>query len=606
MAIGYTTRSAQDHLQDRSHFTHLRTQENQTLLLSINEPLKPTIYQDKYVASIHKINNQNSSGHVLINVTKDSLVAPLQVGAWYYVRAPLLDLPTPKNPYQFDYGAYLERKQIYGQLSVSPAGILSAEKRNGGLRVWSSRFRESVQDSLRSKSFSKRQLAIIEALVLGQKRGIDKEMSAQYAASGMMHILAVSGLHVGIILLILRFLFKPVRSRKWRWVKSLIIILLIWSFAFVTGLSPSVLRAATMFSFLELGETLGGRRKSQDAVLASALFLLLYEPLLIYQVGFQLSYLAVMAILWIQPWLAGFWSPRNYFFRKVRDAGSVTIAAQLGVMPLSLYYFHQFPGLFFISNVLIIPFLGLILGGGLIVSALAYVGMLPDVLITGYGSIIDFMNAFIGWVARQESFITRHIRMSGWLMISSYVLLITLLSFLKKYSLKKLLVVSCAMIFVTALILYERMSPVAPQLAILNKGKSSLLTSWDNGSLRVFYNDSLFDTAQDTRINAYRDALSIQSLTEQRLASYILFKDRELLIIDSLCVYDLATASPTHILLTQSPKINLERLIARYPKATIIADASNYRSYVTRWKATCIQRKIPFHSTYEKGAFSIK
>lgn len=605
ITIGYNTRTVSDHLQDKNHFTHYPSTDTQTFLLSIEESLKPTAYQDKYVASLHKVDDHASSGRILLNISKDSLDRSLEIGAWYYVRAPLLDLPSPKNPYQFDYGSYLERKQIYGQLNVTHSKIAASESKNESLRVWSSRFRESVQDSLRSHSFNKRHLAIIEALVLGQKQGIDKEISAQYAASGMMHILAVSGLHVGILLLILRFIFKPLRSRKWRWAKSLIIVILVWSFAFITGLSPSVLRAATMFSFLELGETLGGKRKSQDAVLASALFLLLYDPLLIYQVGFQLSYLAVMAILWVQPWLAEFWIPKNYFLTKIRDAGSVTIAAQLGVMPLSLFYFHQFPGLFFISNVLIIPFLGLILGGGLLVSALAFIGMLPDVFVFGYGLIIDLMNGFIGWVARQESFITRHISISGWVMAGSYLFLIALFSFLVKYSAKRLAFVTCATVLITALILFERTYPERPHLAILNKSKSTLITTWDKGILQVFQNDSLFEMAQDTRIDAYQDALNVQRLKEEKLGSYLRFKQKELLVIDSLGVYDLAIAHPTHILLTQSPRINLERLIARFPRATIIADGSNYRSYVNRWKATCMQRKIPFHSTYEKGAFMI-
>lgn len=605
-SLGYLSRLRTDDLTDTNHYTQLDTPAIQTLLVSIKEQLKPTRYQDKFIAEVHTIGSRASAGDILLNISKDSLAQAPLIGDWFHIRTAILPVPQPKNPYQFDYGKYLERKQMYGQLSVRYSDIIRSSKNSSGPRVWSSRFRESVQDSLHAQSFSTKQLAIIEALVLGQKQGIDKEISSQYAAAGMMHILAVSGLHVGIILLILRFMFRPMTSRKLRWLKSLLIICLIWSFAFVTGLSPSVLRAATMFSFLEFGEAIGGKRKTQDAVLASALFLLLYDPLLIYQVGFQLSYLAVMAILWIQPWLASFWEPANYILRKVRDAASVTIAAQLGVMPLSLFYFHQFPGLFIISNVLIIPFLGIILGGGILVSLLAFVGMLPEWLIISYGSIINAMNGYIGWVAGQEAFIAKHISISPLLMMLFYVFLISLFAFLMKFSWRRFIIVSLSVLMVTGVLLFEKRSPPSSQLAILNKSRSTIVTQWNGNELKIFENDTTFNVERDTRITAYRNALSINDIEVDSLSSYFRFKQKEILVVDSLGIYQLETAQPDFILLTHSPRINLERLIERYPNTTIIADASNYRSYVERWIATCKNKKIPFHSTYEKGAYSIR
>ena len=604
--LGYITRQQTDDLLDQDHYTHLATGKSQTLLICIDEPLKPSAYQDKFIASVQTINNHRGTGRILLNISKDSTKETPRVGEWYYVRTPILKTPTPKNPYQFNYGNYLERKEIYGQLSISSHSLLRSEKSSWGLKVISSRFRESVQDSLRSQTFSSKQLAIIEALVLGQKQGIDKQMSAQYAASGMMHILAVSGLHVGIILLILRFIFKPITSRKWKWFKSLVIILLIWSFAFVTGLSPSVLRAAMMFSFLEFGEALGGKRKTTDAVLASALFLLLYDPLLIYQVGFQLSYLAVMSILWIQPWLSNFWEPRSYPLVKIRDVASVTIAAQLGVVPLSLFYFHQFPGLFFISNIIIIPFLGIILGGGILTSILAYVGSLPDFIVISYGEVIDLMNGFVAWVASQESFVTEHVTVSVLFMLSLYFMSITFILFLKKYTIKRLYALSVTILLFTIIILLEKRVPDTSHLAILNKSNTTMIATWDGKELTIYEHENSVNSASDSRINAYRNALRIHNIEQDSVPSYVRFKQQEILIVDSLSIFNLKEATPDYIVLTQSPKIHLERLISRYPKATIIADASNYRSYIERWKATCLQRKIPFHSTYEKGSFIIK
>lgn len=605
ITLGYLTRERANDLRDSQHYMYSKTTNSQTILFSIEETLKPTRYYDKYIVKVKKIQEQNGSGRILLNVSKDSLSQLLRVGEWYYVHNDIQSLPKPKNPYQFDYGAYLERKEIFGQLSLPRQELLKSDESSEGPRVWSSRFRESVQRSLRSYPFSKQQLSIIEALVLGQKQGIDKEMNAQYAAAGMMHILAVSGLHVGIVLLLLRFLLKPVQFYRLKWAKSGIIILLIWSFAFITGLSPSVMRAATMFTFLEIGSALGGKRKSRDAVLVSAVILLLYDPMLLYQVGFQLSYLAVLAILWVQPWLEKFWTPKYKVINYLWGIATVTIAAQIGVMPLSLFYFHQFPGLFFISNIVILPFLGVILGGGIVVSILAVVGLLPDWLVLGYGSIIDLMNGFIGWVARQESFVSTHISMSLAMLLVTYFLLVSIIALLRKYSITRYAVAVLALLIATGVWLYEKSNPPSPHIAILNKNRVTAIVSYNNEQMSVQTNDSLFDLETDYRINAYRDALVVNTITVDSLRNFYSFQNKELLLVDELGIYNVSNVQPDYILLTGSPKINLDRLLTIFPEASIIADASNYKSYVDRWQTTCLQRKIPFHSTYEKGAFII-
>lgn len=602
--LGYLTRERSNDLNTPEHYIHKRDGDVHTLLFSIKDKLKPTVYQEKYVIQIRAIDNKNASGLALLNLQKDSL-ATLQEGEWYYARSPILEVPKTQNPFQFDYGNYLKHQEIYGQLSLGYEELLQSSKTSDGFGVWSSRFRESVQHALRSYSFSSQQLAIIEALVLGQKQGIDKEMSSQYAAAGMMHILAVSGLHVGIILLLLRLLLKPIRQYHLKWFKSGLIILLIWSFAFITGLSPSVMRAATMFTFLEIGNALGGRRKSKDAVLVSAMLLLLYNPLLLYQVGFQLSYLAVLAILWIQPWLEKFWTPKFWILRYLWGIATVTIAAQIGVMPLSLFYFHQFPGLFFISNIVVLPFLGIILGGGIMVSGLAVIGWLPQWLVAGYGGIIDLMNGFIGWVASQESFVSKHISISLALLIASYVLMVTILSLFKKMTSTRYLIASTAVVLFTGIWMYEKYHPLVSHHAILNKNRATYVVSYHNKNLHVQTNDTLFDLETDYRINAYRDALHIKYITQDTLSNYYSFNGKQVLLIDELGIYKVSNAQPHYILLTQSPRLNLDRLITTYPEAVIIADASNYKSFVDHWRTTCLQRKIPFHSTYEKGAYII-
>jgi len=381
--IGILLIKVHDPIISPSHYIHHRTPEPQSILFSVTEVLKPSQFQEKYIVKLHQLNSTKTSGRILLNVQPDSLTASLRVGHWYMARSILQELPKPRYPYQFDYGNYLKQQQVYGQISTDA-------------------------------------VSIIKALILGQRQELDATIKEQYAAAGLMHILAVSGLHVGLVLLLLRLLVSPLKQRQLKIPKSIIIILGVWAFAFITGLSPSVLRAATMFTFLEVGSMNGNRRNTIDAVLASVLILLCFDPFLLHQVGFQLSYLAVISILYMQPWLAQFYRPRYFIDRIYWGVATVTIAAQLGVFPLSIYYFHQFPGLFFISNIIVLPFLGIILGLGIFTIALAQLSILPDFLVYTYGKLIDLLNASIGWVAQQESFVFQHLNLSLALMLSLY------------------------------------------------------------------------------------------------------------------------------------------------------------------------------------------
>lgn len=597
---------AHDPLLDLAHFTHIQDDLPHQLSVNITEKLKPTKYQDKYVAQLTSIDSIESSGKILLNIYKDSLATKLHIGDNLVLYEVLAQVPQVRSPLQFDYGKYLKSKHIYGQVTLSTSAYYKLKTISGNpALLWAARFRESVQEKLKIYPFTQRQLSIINALILGQRQDIDKEVNKNYAAAGMMHILAVSGLHVGIILLLLRALTKPLKHRKWKLLRSVIIITLIWVFAIITGLSPSVMRAATMFTFLELGSLWGGKRATQNALIYSAIALLLLSPNLIYHVGFQLSYLAVAAILWIQPWLHSFWSPNNYVLRILWGTITVTTAAQLGVVPLSLYYFHQFPGLFFISNIVVLPLLGYLLASGIIIVILASINLLPDAIVSMYGTAIDTLNNFIGWVAHQESFVIQDVTISTFVVITSYILIMSTVAVLKKYTYVKLYVFGLSALLFLGAFTHDRSKIPEDHFVIFQQSRASLFGMLTHNRLTVFSNDSIYTTDNDYKIKNYRQGLSLSSLTRDALGNIFRFKQKNILRIDSLGIYEVPNLVPDYIVLTESPQINLQRLILQFPNASIIADGSNYRSYVERWRATCQKTKIPFHSTYEKGAFVI-
>jgi len=160
-----------------------------------------------------------------------------------------------------------------------------------------------------------------------------------------------------------------------------------------------------MFSFIAYAMYLNRPTNTFNIIALSLFFILLIEPLFLFQVGFQMSYAAVFSIAWIYPKLQRFWYPENNFLRKVWQLLSVSVAAQLGVLPISLFYFHQFPALFFIANLIVVPFLGALLGLGILVLVLAVLNTLPQVLVLCYNFLIKTMNWVIKFVGKQEAFV---------------------------------------------------------------------------------------------------------------------------------------------------------------------------------------------------------
>ena len=192
----------------------------------------------------------------------------------------------------------------------------------------------------------------------------------------------------------------------------LIIVLLLWCFAIIAGLSPSVTRAVTMFSTISIAMHLKRPTNIYNTLVISAFVILLFKPTFLFEVGFQMSYLAVLGIVSVQPIIYKLWKPKLWAVDKIWQIFSVTLAAQAGVVPISLFYFHQFPGLFFISNLVVIPFLGAILIGGILVIITSLLNILPQVLANIYGMIISWMNDFVSWVSLQEEFLFKEISIS--------------------------------------------------------------------------------------------------------------------------------------------------------------------------------------------------
>ena len=574
--------------------------------ITIAKVLKPGNYYTKYIAHVNQVNSTKTTGKILINIKKDSTKTLLKVDDRVFITSKPKNLIPPLNPHQFDYKKYLAKQYIYQQVFINHNEYKTLVKGKTSIYGFSAQFRNKIQTSLKKYSFSKDEFAVINALLLGQRQEISKHLLESYTNAGAIHILAISGLHIGIILLILSTLFKPLeRLKNGLLVKTMLIVVLLWAFAFVAGLSASVVRAVTMFTFIAIGASFKKKKIIEFSLISSMFLLLLIKPLFLFDVGFQLSYLAVFGIIWVQPLLYKLWIPKFWLLDKFWSLFTVSIAAQVGILPISLYYFHQFPGLFILSNLLIIPFLGGILMIGILVIFLALINLLPKILVDVYGFIISLMNNLVNWVSKQESFLLQEISMSFYEMMAWYFFIIFAYQLFISKKVKPFILMLLSIIVLQIIFIFDKNKrQLKQEIIVFHKSRKTILGLRNGATLNVFHNLDSFNINNLKTIKSYRINENIKSRFSTKNLDILNFNSGKIICIDSLGVYNIGVKNPI-IMLQYSPKINLTRLIQTLKPKQIIADGSNYKSYINYWKITCKKQKTPFHYTGQKGAFII-
>ncbi len=609
-SIGVLTTSLHNQKHFSNHYSHYISTENShlnTATFRIREVLKPNRYYQKYVVDILKIEGQNTSGKCLLSIPKDSLALTLKIDAVFITKTVFQDVYKPLNPHQFNYKNYLEKKYIYHQLTLNENELFEVNSNTTTLLGYADAIRSHINKKLKPFEFNPDELAIINALLLGQRQDISEAVYNSYANAGVIHILAVSGLHVGIILLIFNFVLKPLEQLKHgKLIKTVLLVALLWSFALIAGLSASVTRAVTMFSILAIAINLKRPTNTYNTLAISMFVILLFKPLFIFDVGFQLSYLAVFAIVSIDPHLYKLWQPKYWLTDKLWHTLTITISAQFGILPLSLYYFHQFPGLFFVSNLIIVPGLGILLGLGIILILLAVLNILPPFFADFFGWIISLMNTVVDWVAQQESFLFQNIPFGIWHVLAFYVLIMAAFKFFFRRHVANLKFVLIGILCIQAAFIYTEFNKPTNELVVFHKSRHSLLGNTTTN--KIFVAEDL-DSISGLKINSIADysvGNFIKTIETDSLRPVYTLNGKILLVVDSLGVYNVKGFKPDYVLLRQSPKINLNRLIDSIKPKQIIADGSNYKSYIKHWEQICKKRKLPFHFTGKNGAFTIK
>ncbi len=447
---------------------------------------------------------ERADAKIILYLSKRDFENPFHYGDVLLIKGGPQLVPPPNNPHGFDYQQYLSFQNIYHQHYLRE-GEVRFVRSDPPYKILQLAFigSEWARNTLKRYIKGEHEQAIVLGLVLGIKDGLDNELISAYSASGGMHVLAVSGLHVGILYWIVLLVLRPIgKSRKGKTIVTIMGVLILWAYALITGLSPSVLRAVTMFTFVAVALPFRHRTNIYNTLAISACCLLLYNPYFIMAVGFQLSYAAVLGIVYFQPKFTRVFSSRYYLVTKTWELSSVSIAAQIATFPLGLLYFHQFPVYFLFSNLFIIPCAFIILIGGLAVLVSGFFSPIATVLGFCLSWIVKALNASVFFV---ESFPYSLIENVYLTTFQCWLIVLAILSFICLMEFRRFRFLM-GVFFLVALLSFQQgqhlmKNSAARKLTVYNISGHSAIDIFEKGTVYTFLDSALSQDNESVRFH---------------------------------------------------------------------------------------------------------
>jgi competence protein ComEC len=542
---------------------------------------------------------RESNGTCLLYFAKDPPVLRLHPGQRLLLLKPLQLLHRSRNPGAFEYRDY-----CYLQGITHQAYLRNEDYRvvGGEERPWPERLVQHLQQwvlaTIRSYVPGERERGLAEALLIGYKNDLDRDLVQAYSDTGVVHVIAISGLHLGLIYALALLLTRPLA--RWKWLRIAVVLSSLWLFTLLAGAGPSVLRSAVMFTFLALGPVLDRRTHPVNTLALSAFVLLCYDPFWLWDAGFQLSYSAVLSIfLFYHPVYALAWFP-NRLLDLTWQLIAVTIAAQILTLPVSVYHFHQLPTLFLLTNVLAVPLSSLILLAEIALCALAGLPLLAGPLGQFVALLIRWMNAYIERLAALPFATWGGLLISGGqaILLTAFLLAAGFFLMEGKKALAWLGGMSLLLFF---LIRTQSFATAEAQKRVVvydaGKGRALGLIA---GRKQWLYADR---AAQENRFfpQTIRSANILYRTSNDSLATFpagtLPFGNRTITCIDAA-----HPLIPGHTdLLLVSGKVK-PALTSAHRLQQVVADGTVTPWYLQQWKQACDSLKIPFHSIRDSGA----
>ncbi len=593
---------------------------NAGLLVTLEEPPVQKTKSIKVAATITCLLQNGKAipvkGKIIIYFNKDSL-PPLTYGSQVIFNKSLQEIKNAGNPGGFDYKRYSLFHGITHQVYLKRGEFeLLPGKNINRLRQFVYSSRETVLNILRNNIIGHKELGLAEALLIGYKDDLEQSLVQSYTNTGVVHIIAVSGLHLGLIYWLLALVLKPLKKKKsTRWLNPVLIISGLWLFSLLAGAQPSILRSAVMFTCIVLGESLSRKTSIYNTIAVSAFILLCINPYWLWDVGFQLSYAAVLSIvIFMRPFYNWFYIKNKLldFFWKLN---AVTLAAQILTVPLSVYHFHQFPNLFVLTNLLAVPLSSVILLGEIFLCLLSFIPVVAILMGQLLSWLIWLMNTYIERIETISFSLWDGLQITILQAILMVLFTVGLSYWLLEKSTRGLKLGLFSLLAFMGLRSYSFMQSNQQQTIIVYNVPQKRAIDIVGGRQYFFVGDSDLANNELSRnfhlkpsrvLHRVKDTDSLPGLAVHE--DYLDYHGKRILLLDTSIFFKPGETKPSIDLLviSKNPRVYIKKLAASLDIKQVVFDGSVPAWKANYWKKDCDSLQIPWHDVAMKGAFVMK
>lgn len=587
--------------------------EGDIVQLRLLEPLSEREKTYKALSEIsiifHRQQKQKVTGKAVIYFRKDSIAPALQYGDVILIRSNLQEIKNADNPGGFDYKRYALFNGITHQLFVKSNEYKKLPQQQTSF-FWKAMYnaRSYILQTIRQYVTGDMEQSIAEALLIGYRDDLDRDLVQAYSNTGVVHIIAVSGMHLGLIYTMLMFLLKSMnRNKRLKMLKAIIIIVLLWLFSLLTGGSASVLRAVIMFSFIIGAEIIGRKGNIYNSMAASAVALLLFNPFLLWDVGFQLSYAAVLSIVLFMKPIYNWFAIQNKSLDWLWKLNALTLSAQILTLPLCMYHFHQAPTMFLITNLIAVPLSSLVLYGLILVMLVSPITLLTNA--TGWliSKLLWCMNQFILWVDQFRFAVVDGIQHTPIQTILLYAIIAAAgIWLIEKNKAAFRWLLGFVVCFFAAQSFYRYQTIQQQKLVVYNLSQHTAI-DFMLGDQYYFAGDSVLlkdGFLRNFHLKPSRIAHRTYHQPNINVNKVWTINHKTILHINQSYRYDSTKKiNADVVIISQNPKLYLNQLQKTINCKLLVFDSSNPQWKLKYWKADCEKLGINYFCTSEQGAF---
>ena len=593
--------------------------ENSLIVTLLEDPVEKTkSYKANAYVDLVLYNDTiiTTKGTIILYFKKDHTVSSLSYGSQLIIGKQLQEIQNSGNPGGFDYKRYSLFQGITHQvyLKENEFKILPTSNKRFA-KQFINASRSKILSILRNNIKGEKELGLAEALLIGYKDDLDKTLVQSYSNTGVVHVIAISGLHLGLIYWLLTWFFKPLQKRKVKWLRPILILAGLWLFSLLAGAQPSVLRSAVMFTCIVLGDSVERKSSIYNSLALSALLLLCINPYWLWDVGFQLSYAAVLSIvIFMQPIYHWFYI-KNKTLDLIWKMNAVTLAAQVLTIPVGIYHFHQFPANFLLTNFLAVPLSSFILLDEILLCIVSFIPPVAAFIGNIISWLIWIMNSYIERIEKLPFSLWDGLQIS---IVQTILLLGVAAGFgfwlMEKSKTGFKSALGALLGFVVLRTVSFIQADNRRQLIVYNTGQKQAIDFIDGRKYSCVGDPDLpaDDFIQNFHLKPSRVLHRIEPApgfnNYQHQDNLLVYKNKKILLMNETQYFSpLENKIPVDLLLvSDNPKLNFNKLSETFLVKLVVFDGSSPAWKINYWKKDCDSLHIPWHDVSEKGAFVMK